>query len=188
MSGVRGALRGALLGQHDARPQITSLHTGPAVPALWLRLTIVALCLSASSALATAPEHVWAGLAIGAVLAIWPHAFLLTAGTALLIAMFAVVGQHDWQLPVLVAVTHAVLRVGAVAGSVSWRGRVELAVLLDALPAFLGIQAIAQAAAALALVLDGATAVPWVVVAAVAALAILCWATLSSVRRARSSP
>lgn len=183
MKPMPNALRAVLPGQHDARPQSTSLQTGPAVPAIALRLTLAALSLSATAALATVPEHLWVGLAIGALLAVWPHALAVAACVAVLIGMFGAVGQHSWQLPVLVAVTHAVLRLGAVAGSVSWGGRVELAVLRGALPGFLGIQVIAQVAAALALALDGAAPVPWVVVAAVAALAVLCWAMLRSIRR-----
>lgn len=184
MSRVRAVLGDTLLGQRAARPPVTSLHTGPAVPALALRLTLVALCLTASAVLGAAAAQLGVGIVVGLVIAVRPHAVLLTLGVTTLIGMYALVGQHGWQLPVIVAVTHALLQIGTVADAVAWRGRVELAVLRDVVPGFLTVQAVAQAATALALVLDGAPPLSWLVVGAVAALAVLYWALIGRIHGA----
>lgn len=190
---VLTALRGALpslrnpsvLGPgRDRRRPRTSVRSGPSVPALVLRVALVPLCLAAGTALATSPAHWWLALVVGAVLAVRPHAALLTLGVAALVGMYAVVGSPGWQLPVLVLVTHAVLRLGAVADAVGWDGHVELAVLRDALAPFLAVQAVAQTAGALALVLDGAVPVPWLGVAATAALGALGWTFVRGLRAA----
>lgn len=188
---VLTALRGALPslrnpsalgpGRGCWRPR-TSVRSDPSVPALVLRVALVPLCLAAGTALATSPAHWWLALVVGAVLAVRPHAALLTLGVAALVGMYAVVGSPGWQLPVLVLVTHAVLRLGAVADAVAWDGHVELAVLRDALAPFLAVQAVAQTAGALALVLDGAAPVPWLGVAATAALGALGWALVRGLR------
>ena len=188
---VLTALRGALPslrnpsvlgpGRGRRRPR-TSVRSGPSVPAVVLRCALVLLCLAAGTALATSPAHWWLALVVGAVLAVRPHAALLTLGVAALVGMYAVVGSPGWQLPVLVLVTHAVLRLGAVADAVGWDGHVELAVLRDALVPFLAVQAVAQTAGALALVLDGAAPVPWLGVAATAALGALGWALVRGLR------
>lgn len=184
MSRLRAALAGAVLPRRAARPPVTTLRTGRELPALALRLALPALSLAASAALGGGSAALYVGLVVGVAVALRPHAILLALGVAALAAMYALVGQHDWQLPIVVAVTHAMLQLGAVADAVGWRGRVELAVLRDAGPRFLTVQAVAQAIAALALVLAGAPPLPWLVVGAVAALAVLCWILVQRIRRA----
>ncbi|WP_157674275.1 hypothetical protein [Agrococcus carbonis] len=157
------------------------METERSVPALVLRLTLLALCGAAGAVLGV-PE-LWVCLVAGAVVAGWPHPILLIAAIGTLVGMFAVGGELGWQLPVLVLLTHAALRIGVVADAVSWRARIEVAVLRDAVPGFLAVQAVAQGAAALALALEGAAPVPWLVVGAVAALAVLCWVVVGRLRR-----
>lgn len=183
MNRVRSALGGALLRRRAPTLPATSLHTGRAVPALTLRVALSVLSLTASAALGADPAQLSVGIVVGVAIAVRPHAVLLALGVAALIAMHALTAQHGWQLPVLVAVTHAVLQLGSIVGAVSWRGRIELAVLREVAPRFLIVQAVAQAAAGVALVLDGAPPLPWLVVAAVAALAALCWTLLGLIRR-----
>lgn len=181
---VRAALRGVLpplrnpsvLGRERGRRRPrTSVRTGPSVPAVVVRLALALLCVAAGGAVAASPNQWWVVLVVGAVVAVRPHAALLALGAAVLIGMLAVAGEHGWQLPVLVLLTHTLLRLGAVADAVAWDGRVELAVLGGELPGFLAVQGLAQVAAVLALVLDGAAPVPWLAVAGVAALGALGW-------------
>lgn len=164
------------------RPPGTTLRAGRSAPAVLLRLVLLALCLAAGATVAHGADQWWVVLAVGALVCARPHGALLAIGAAVLIGMLAVSGQHWWQLPVITVLTHALLQLGAVTDAVSWRGWVELAVLRDELPRFLAVQAVAQAAAALALLLDGAVPVPWLVVGGVGALAALSWVVVLQVR------
>lgn len=164
------------------RPPRTVLRTGAAVPAPVLRLVLLAVTLAAGAVVADGSSQWWVVVAVACVIAVRPHAALLALGVAVLIGMLALTEGYTWQLPALVLLTHTVLRLGAVADAVAWRGRVEVAVLRDAAPAFLGVQLAGQAAALLALVLDGAAPVPWLAVGAVTALAVLGWAVVRDLR------
>ncbi|PYG00295.1 hypothetical protein SAMN05216184_104237 [Georgenia satyanarayanai] len=168
-----------------ARRPRTTLRTGPAVPALVLRATLLAVVAGAGAVVAASPTEQAVAAALGVVVAVRPHAALLGITVAVLVAMLALSPGPWWALVLLVVLTHAVLRVGAVADAVSWRGRVEVAVLRGALPGFLAVQAVAQVAVGLALLLDGAAPVPWLVVVAVAGLAVLGWASVHEIRTRR---
>ncbi|MBD8063188.1 hypothetical protein [Oceanitalea stevensii] len=163
------------------RPR-TALRTGPAVPALVLRAALLALVAGAGAVVAGSPTELAVAAALGVVVATRPHAALLAITVAVLVAMRALTPGPWWALVLLAVLSHAALRVGALTDAVSWRGRVEVAVLRDALPGFLAVQAVAQVAVVLALVLDGAAPVPWLVVLAVAGLAVLGWALVRDLR------
>lgn len=168
--------------RHAPRAPRTTLRAGRSVPAALVRLSLLALCLTTGAAVAQGMDQWWVVLVVGVLVSVRPHGALLAIGVAVLVGVYAVSGQHWWQLPVLVLLTHALLLLGAVADAVSWRGWVEVAVLRDELPRFLGVQAVAQAAVALALLLDDAAPVPWLVVGGVGALAALSWVVVSQVR------
>ena len=163
-------------------PPRTSVRTGPSVPALLLRLGLLLLCLAAGPVLVASQAQWWVLLVAGFLVAARPHAALLALAAAVLVGMLAVSGEHAWQLPVLVLLTHALLRLGALADAVAWQGRVELGVLRDGAGGFLAVQAVGQAAAVLALVLDGAAPVPWLAVVAVGGLGALGWALVRDLR------
>lgn len=174
-----GAL--ALGGQRAPRRPRTALRTGPTVSALVLRGALLVLVTGAGLAVGdTSAAWLVAGL-IGAAVAVRPHAALLAIAVAVLAGMLAL-SPGAWQPALLVLLTHAVIRLGAIADAVSWRGQVEVAVLRGALPAFLAVQLVAQAAVVLALVVDGAAPVPWLVVLAVTCLAALGWALVRDMR------
>ncbi|WP_454085796.1 hypothetical protein [Georgenia sp. Marseille-Q6866] len=163
------------------RPR-TALRTGPAVPALVLRAALLALVAGAGAVVAGSPTELAVAAALGVAVAVRPHAALLAITVAVLVAMLALTPGPWWALVLLAVLSHATLRVGALTDAVSWRGRVEVAVLRDALPGFLAVQAVAQVAVVLALVLDGAAPVPWLVVLAVAGLAVLGWVLVRDLR------
>ncbi|QDB78654.1 hypothetical protein FE251_04120 [Georgenia wutianyii] len=163
-------------------PPRTSVRTARSVPALVLRLALLLLCLAAGVALTASQAQWWVLLVAGLLVAARPHAALVSLAAAVLVGMLAVSGAHPWQLPVLVLLTHSLLRLGALTDAVAWQGRVELGVLRDAVGGFLAVQAVAQAAAALALLLDDAAPVPWLTVLAVAGLGALGWALVRDLR------
>ncbi len=175
----------AVGGRRAPRRPRTTLRTGPAVPALVLRAALLALVAGAGAVVAGSPTELAVAATLGAVVAVRPHAALLAIAVAVLVAMLALTPGPWWALVLLVVLTHAVLRVGTVADAVSWRGRVEVAVLSGALPGFLAVQAVAQVAVLLALLLDGAAPVPWLVVLAVTGLAVLGWTLVRDVRAHR---
>jgi len=179
---VLAAVRGGTRAGHADRPPRTSLRAGPAVPALVLRLALTALLLGAGGLAGEGPTQWAIAAAVAGVAGVRPHAALLATGVGALVAMLALAPGPWWELPVLVLLTHAALRLGAVVDAVSWQGWVELGVLRDALPAFVGVQAVAQGAAVLALLLDGAAPLPWLVVGGVAALAALTWTVVLQLR------
>lgn len=171
-----------LPGRRQVRPS-TTLRTGAAVPALVLRGVLLLLVLGAGATVAANETQWTVAAALAVVVALRPHAALLAITVAVLAALLAFSPGPWWALTLLVLLTHALLRLGATADAVSWRGRVELAVLREATPGFLAVQVVAQAAAALALVLDSAAPVPWLVTVAVAALAVLAGALVRELRR-----
>lgn len=171
--------------QRAPRRPRTTLRTGPAAPALLLRAALLALVVGAGALVAGDLTALGVATVLGVVVAARPHAALLAIGVAVLVAMLALSPGPWWAVALLALLTHAVLRVGALADAVSWRGRVEVAVLRDALPGFLAVQGVAQTAVGLALVLDGAAPVPWLVVLAVAGLAVLAGAVVRDLRARR---
>ncbi|WP_152192969.1 hypothetical protein [Georgenia satyanarayanai] len=163
------------------RPR-TALRTGPTAPALVLRAVLLTLVVGAGAVVATSPAQLAVAVVLGVVVTVRPHAAFLAITAALLVGMLALSPGPWWSLALLALLTHAVLRVGALADAVAWRGRVEVAVLRDALPGFLAVQAVAQAAVVVAVLLDGAAPVPWLAVLAVGALAPLLWLLVGDLR------
>ncbi|MEE6280128.1 hypothetical protein [Georgenia sunbinii] len=170
------AVRRAIGSRRQAGPARTTLRTATAIPGWVIRLLIMLFAAVAGTGVAST-EPQWAVVAAVAVLlAVNPHGALVPVGVAVLAAMLALSATGaGWQLPALLLGSHAVVALAPVATATSWRGRVELAVLRDLLPSFLGVQLVAQAAGLGARVLQGAGEVPWLVVVAVAALGGISW-------------
>lgn len=169
----------------EMRPPRTRVVTGAAVPGWVLRLLVAAVGVLGGLAAGAQEPVQWVVVgAVAVVVAGRPHGMLLALGVAVLAAMY-VLGDSPaaWQLPVLLVCTHLVLVLGPLADVASWRARVELAVLRDALPSFVAVQVAAQAAGLLAALLRGSATVPWLVVVALAALGVLTWLVLLPLHR-----
>ncbi|QCB94915.1 hypothetical protein [Cellulomonas shaoxiangyii] len=139
-------------------PSVT-LRTGPAVHALVLRgaLALAGLAAAATAAGGAVPTAVAVLLVVaGAAPAVWPRSvapalLVLGLGVRVLVA-----GPPEaWRLALLVLLVHAVLWLAAVAARTGRRTRVELAVLRDAAPVALVVQAGAQVLALVAAALAG---------------------------------
>lgn len=164
------------------RTRITAVA---ALPGWVLRIVVPLTIGGAALAAGAAGPAQWAVVGVlAALLAMRPHGALLALGVAVLAAMYVLSEPAGpWQLPVLLLATHLVLVVGALADVVSWRARIEVAVLRDALGPFLAVQAAAQAGGLLAMVLQGRATAPWLVVVATIALAVVGWLLLRPLRR-----
>lgn len=159
-----------------APPARTTVVTAAAVPGWALRAVLVLLVALGGRA-AGADGFQWAVVgALALLVAARPHPVLGALAVAVLGGML-VLGDEParWQLPVLLAATHGMLALGAVAAVTSWRGRVEVGVLRDELPAVLVVQALAQVAGVTSALLQGRATVPWLVVVALGGLAAVTW-------------
>lgn len=159
----RAPATGELLPRRAERLPRTRVHTGPAVPGWLLRVAVLVPVLLVGVAL-SAQGTQWAVLAaVGVGLAVRPHGALVALAIAAVGAAVVLVDPTGWwRLPLLVLAGHALLGLAAIAEPAAWDSRVELAVLRAALPAFLLIQLVGQAAGAMAQLLSGQ--VPWLVV------------------------
>ena len=182
--GIVRASMAAAKARRSATPR-TRITTTAAIPGWALRAALALLVGLAGLAAGTPGLSQWVVVGMVAlVLAARPHGMLLALGVGVLAAMYVLTSPVAvWHLPVLLLATHLLLVVGALADATSWRGRVEAAVLRDALPSFLTIQVAAQAGGALAALLSGAPAMPWLVVGAVAALAVVTWRVVVALSR-----
>lgn len=186
------ALHALSVGEHrlsprSGRPPRTRVRTGPAVPGWALRVAVLLPVLLAGVALS--PEGAqWLVLAtVGVGLAIRPHGALVAlaiAGVGLVLVFAEPSGW--WRLPLLVLASHGLLWLAALAEPAAWDTRVELAVLRAALPAFLVVQLVGQAAGALAQLLRGAAPLPWLVVAGLAGLALVTALLTTQLARRRA--
>ncbi len=170
-------------------PARTTVATAATVPG-WVLRAGLALLLALGGLAAGAEGVQWAVVAaLALVVAARPHAALGALAVAVLGSML-VLGEAParWQLPALLAATHGVLALGAVAAVSSWRGRVELAVLRAELPAVLVVQALAQLAGVTAALLQGRATLPWTAVAALAGLGAVTWVLVAGLARRRLPP
>lgn len=132
-----------------SRPRV-EIELDGAVPAVVLRL-LPALLALACSGLVGGGSVVRVLALAGAVLLVWrpewPVAPIMAVLTGLWVLArddFAGGAEGPWRLAALVLVVHLLLRSAALAGHLSWRSKVESAVLGQVGRSVLGVQLLAQ--------------------------------------------
>lgn len=152
------------------------IEAGPAISGALLRFTVAAVAMPALLSVSSTTYHLLGALLLGVVSAARPGAWAAGLVLVACVTLLALeVSAYSWQVPLVILCVHATWALSVIAAQVGWRTRVEVEVLRPLLVPFVVVQLTVQALAAVAVMLDAATSLPWVGIVAVAAIGMLSW-------------